>query len=66
MEANEPITRNRTAVFEERLSRLSRLLQGLSLCKQCPRQGTLQRLALDWYQIALLIEVKRMVRRIKK
>lgn len=29
MEANEPITRNRTAAFEERLSRLSRLLQGL-------------------------------------
>lgn len=36
---NEPITRNRTAAFEERLSRLSRLLQGLSLCKQCPQWG---------------------------
>lgn len=55
MEANEPITRNRTAAFEERLSRLSRLLQGLSLCKQWPRRGTLQRHALDRYRIALLI-----------
>jgi len=68
MEANEPITRNRTAAFEERLSRLSRLLQGLSLCKQCPRRRTLQRPALDRYRIALLIGVEyyRMAHRIKK
>jgi len=57
MEANEPITRNRTAAFEERLSRFSRLRQGLSLCKQWPRRETLQRPALDRYRIALLIGV---------